>query len=192
MANPSTAPAIEDWRLTSAQDLVALQNQILANRDPDRPEIVVCHGSGCMANGSPRVTEALQAALSEAGIDAKVMPGIKTTGCQGFCSRGPLVLIRPQGLFYQQVRPKDVKEIVERTIMEGEPIERGQVRGTPGHGSMTEHPQVPTFHRPIRHPQRNRTETEGRLSGKPAWLRGKFGGGAGSRTPDTADMSRML
>jgi len=124
MANPGTALKKEDWRLKSPQDLAALQNQILASRDPDRPEIIVCHGSGCMANGSPKVTDALREALSEAGIDARVRPGIKTTGCQGFCSRGPLVLIRPRGLFYQQVKPKDVREIVERSIMAGEPIER--------------------------------------------------------------------
>jgi NADH:ubiquinone oxidoreductase subunit F (NADH-binding)/(2Fe-2S) ferredoxin/Pyruvate/2-oxoacid:ferredoxin oxidoreductase delta subunit len=124
MSNPSTALKREDWRLKSPEDLNALQNQILESRDPNRPEIVVCHGSGCMANGSPKVTDAIRVALSDAGIQAKVMPGIKTTGCQGFCSRGPLVVIRPQGLFYQQVQPKDVQEIVERTIMKGEAIER--------------------------------------------------------------------
>ena len=124
MSDSSMALKIGDWRLKSSEDLTALQNQILESRDPTLPEIVVCHGSGCMANCSPKVTDAIREALSDAGIQAKVMPGIKTTGCQGFCSRGPLVLIRPQGLFYQQVKPKDAKEIVERTIKEGEPIER--------------------------------------------------------------------
>jgi len=124
MPDSTTALKIEDWRLKSAEDLTALQNQILETRDPDRPEIIVCHGSGGMANGSPRVTEAFKAALADAGIQAGVIPGIKTTGCQGFCSRGPLVLIRPQGFFYQQVKPKDAEEIVERTLMKGEPLER--------------------------------------------------------------------
>ena len=124
MANTNSALQRDDWRLNSAEDLTVLQNQILESSDPNLPEIVVCHGSGCMANGSPDVTEAFKSALSEAGISAKVMPGIKTTGCQGFCSRGPLVVIRPQGLFYQQVKPKDVKEIVEQTIQAGKPVER--------------------------------------------------------------------
>ena len=52
------------------------------------------------------------------------MPGIKTTGCHGFCSRGPLVIIRPQGLFYQQVKPKHVEDIVQQTLIEGKPVER--------------------------------------------------------------------
>ena len=124
MSNPITALKLEDWRLKSADDLTALQKQILETRDPNRPEIVVCHGSGCMANGSPKVTDAIKAAIADAGIQAGVMPGIKTTGCQGFCSRGPLVLIRPRGLFYQRVKPKDAEEIVERTLMKGEPIKR--------------------------------------------------------------------
>jgi len=124
MSDPNVAIKTEDWRLSSAEDLSALQKQILEERDPDRPEIVVCHGTGCMANGSARVTDAIKTALAHAGIQAMVRPGIKTTGCQGFCSRGPLVLIRPRGLFYQRVKPKDAKEIIERTIISGEPVDR--------------------------------------------------------------------
>jgi len=124
MPNPTTALKLEEWRLKSAGDLTALQKQILKTRDPNRPEIIVCHGSGCMANGSPGVTDAIKAAIADAGIQAGVRPGIKTTGCQGFCSRGPLVLIRPRGMFYQRVKPKDAAEIVERTLMKGEPIKR--------------------------------------------------------------------
>ncbi len=52
------------------------------------------------------------------------MAGIKTTGCHGFCSRGPLVIIRPAGLFYQQVKPGDAEEIVENSLIGGKPVER--------------------------------------------------------------------
>jgi NADP-reducing hydrogenase subunit HndC len=115
---------IDSCRLISHEDLNVLRQQIIDKIDPDKPEIVVCHGTGCMANGSVMVTETLKTALSSSGIKAKVMPGIKTTGCQGFCSRGPLVLIKPQGLFYQQVKPKDIEEIVQKTIIENKPVER--------------------------------------------------------------------
>ncbi len=124
MSNQGTALNLEDHRLASPEDLNALQQHIQERHDPNRPEIVVCHGTGCIANGSPKLTEAIKAALADAGLKARVMPGIKTTGCQGFCSRGPLVLIRPQGIFYQQVKPADAKEIVEQTLMKGEPVER--------------------------------------------------------------------
>ena len=52
------------------------------------------------------------------------MPQIKTTGCHGFCSRGPLVIIQPQGIFYQKVAPKDCQELVETTLLKNESVER--------------------------------------------------------------------
>ncbi|MFZ1985942.1 MAG: NADH-quinone oxidoreductase subunit NuoF [Desulfatitalea sp.] len=124
MPKPSTALKMDAWRLQSAEDLNTLRQQIIAARDPLRPEIVICHGTGCLANGSNKVAKAFTSALESAGINAKVMPGIKTTGCHGFCSRGPLVIIRPRGLFYQRVKPKDVEEIVQRTLVEGQAVER--------------------------------------------------------------------
>ena len=113
MSSTGTAVKFENRRLGSAEDLDALRDQIVAARDPNRPEIIVCHGTGCMANGSPALTDAIKTALKNAGIQAGVIPGIKTTGCQGFCSRGPLVVVRPQGFFYQRVKPKDAQEIIE-------------------------------------------------------------------------------
>jgi NADH-quinone oxidoreductase subunit F len=110
--------------LRSLDDLNRFRKQILDKRDPHQPEIVVCHGTGCLANGSADVSAAIRSALDASGIDAKVFPGIKTTGCQGFCSHGPLVVIRPQGIFYQKVKPKDAKEIIEKTIVQGDVVKR--------------------------------------------------------------------
>ena len=124
MPDSSTALKIDPWRLQSQADLNALREQIAAGRDPQRAEVVICHGTGCLANGSEKVARAFKAAIAAAGLDAKVVPGIKTTGCHGFCSRGPLVIIRPQGIFYQRVQPKDVQEIVSRTLVEGAAVER--------------------------------------------------------------------
>ena len=124
MSRTGTGLKFENRRLGSAEDLKSLRDEIAAGRDPNRPEIIVCHGTGCMANGSPALTDAIKKALNNAGIEAGVLPGIKTTGCQGFCSRGPLVLVKPKGYFYQRVKPGDAEEIVERTLMQGEVIER--------------------------------------------------------------------
>jgi NADP-reducing hydrogenase subunit HndC len=124
MPSPSTALKTEPTRLRSAEDLNALRDRIIAGRDPQMPEVVVCHGTGCLASGSGKVSKAFRAALEEADVQAKVIPGIKTTGCHGMCSRGPLVVIKPQGLFYQHVQPKDVAEIIQRTLIEGKAVER--------------------------------------------------------------------
>ena len=124
MAQVSTAEKMDRVVIATAEELKRYQQEILAGEDPNRPLVVVCHGTGCIANGSPKVSEALKKAISSRKMEVKVMPGIKTTGCHGFCSRGPLVIIRPAGLFYQQVKPDDAEEIVETSLIGGKPVER--------------------------------------------------------------------
>ncbi|MGA7564432.1 MAG: NAD(P)H-dependent oxidoreductase subunit E [Desulfobaccales bacterium] len=111
-------------RIQSAQDLHAFRDQILSQRDPNQPVVIVCHGTGCLANNSPAVAEALRGAIKAAKITAKVVPQIKTTGCHGFCSRAPVVVVQPAGFFYQNVAPDDAAEIVATTLMEGKPVDR--------------------------------------------------------------------
>ncbi len=111
-------------RIRSAQDLNAFRDQILSQRDPNQPMVIVCHGTGCLANNSPAVAEALRRAIQDAKIKAKVVPQIKTTGCHGFCSRAPVVVVQPAGFFYQNVAPDDAAEIVKTTLMKGKPVER--------------------------------------------------------------------
>jgi NADP-reducing hydrogenase subunit HndC len=124
MAQVSTAFKLNDFRLTSPAALAAYRESILAERDPNRPIIIVCHGTGCRANNSPKVADALRRTVAAAGVEAQIIPEIKETGCHGFCSRGPLVIFHPAGLFYQKVQPEDVEEIVQKTLVEGEPVER--------------------------------------------------------------------
>ena len=124
MAQAQLAEQENDLKIQSIEALDALRKDILSHQDPNRPLLIVCHGTGCLANGSPKVSDALRKAIAKAGFQAKVMPGIKTTGCHGFCSRGPLVIIRPAGLFYQQVKTGDVEEIVNTTLIKGDPVER--------------------------------------------------------------------
>lgn len=120
----STAEKINEVHLQSLEDLEALKEDILAEQDDARPVVIVCHGTGCLATGSPKVADSLREAIKKAEIDAKVVPEIKTTGCYGFCSRGPLVVIQPEGIFYEKVKPEDAQEIVEETLVQGKPVER--------------------------------------------------------------------
>src|SRR4030042_1587570 len=124
MAQESIARKMEDFRLPNPEALAAYRQSILAERDPNRTVIIVCHGTGCIANGSPKVAAALRKSIAAAGLGAQVIPEIKTTGCHGFCSRGPLVILHPDGLFYQKVKESDVEEIVQTTLLEGKPVER--------------------------------------------------------------------
>jgi NADH:ubiquinone oxidoreductase subunit F (NADH-binding)/(2Fe-2S) ferredoxin/Pyruvate/2-oxoacid:ferredoxin oxidoreductase delta subunit len=99
----------------------ARRDKILAEREPSSPAIMVCGGTGCLALASDEVAAAFEKSLSEQGIAARVE--LKTTGCPGFCEQGPLVTIHPERIFYTKVKPKDVEEIISRTILKGEIID---------------------------------------------------------------------
>ncbi len=145
MVQTSIAEAFGPPRLNSIEDLIAYREQILAERDPDRPYIIVCHGTGCQANGSPEVAEALKKAIRSADVKADVIPGIKTTGCHGFCSRGPLVIMHPSGIFYQMVKPRDCEEIVETTLIAGKPVERLLYQDAKTGKYITHHHEIPFY-----------------------------------------------
>ncbi len=110
--------------LTSAADLTEFRKEIVSVYQPDLPTVIVCCGTGCQANGSHEVVEAFHAVLAARGQTVRVVPHIKPTGCHGFCSRGPLVIILPGHIFYEQVKPEDVDDIVEKTIIGGETVPR--------------------------------------------------------------------
>lgn len=85
-------------------------------------EVLVCCGTGCLANGAAAVAEGFAAALEGARVEVKTFT--KRTGCHGFCERGPLVVLRPAGVLYTKVKPRDVAEIVEKSVLGGEVIPR--------------------------------------------------------------------
>ena len=80
--------------------------------------ISLCAGSGCGAYGTAKVHQTLVAELKKQKLDKKV--DIKLSGCHGFCEKGPIMVIHPEGIFYPQVKEKHVPEIVEETIKKGE------------------------------------------------------------------------
>lgn len=85
--------------------------------------ILVCCGTGCLANGSGPVYEAFCRAL-DGNDDIKVETFAKATGCNGLCEKGPLVKIMPDDITYCHVKEEDVPEIVEQTLIQGELIKR--------------------------------------------------------------------
>ena len=109
-------------RLNSAQELEALRKSILDKRDPKRPCIALCVGTGCLAYGCMDILAAFRDEMKKQGLQDKV--DIRATGCPGFCERGALLTIYPQGIFYQRVKIEDVPEIISETIVKGRVIER--------------------------------------------------------------------
>jgi NADH:ubiquinone oxidoreductase subunit F (NADH-binding)/(2Fe-2S) ferredoxin/Pyruvate/2-oxoacid:ferredoxin oxidoreductase delta subunit len=84
---------------------------------PEEKTIFVCQGTGCVSNKSVPVYNALKEEIEKRGIkNVKV----DFTGCHGFCEKGPLVVIEPDGVLYTHVKPHLAGEIVEKHIVKGE------------------------------------------------------------------------
>ena len=109
-------------RVENLAGLAAFRKACQAERDPERTMIAVCTGTGCQAHGCDRIVEGLRRELEQAGLDGKVE--VKTTGCHGYCEKGPLAVIRPEGILYQRVKEKHVADIVTRTIANGEVLDK--------------------------------------------------------------------
>ncbi len=86
--------------------------------------VYVCCGTGCLANNSMEVYKELKKFIEEYEADAEVKTMIKATGCNGLCEKGPLVKIEPDNICYSKVKAKDAEEIVVKTLIQSEIIDR--------------------------------------------------------------------
>ena len=87
--------------------------------------VLVCAGTGCVANGSLKVIEKFK----ELGADVSTLTDydkmtIVPTGCHGFCEQGVLVIIPDKHVTYVKVKESDVEEIFESHIKNDKPVER--------------------------------------------------------------------
>jgi len=104
-------------KLLSPKDLAKLREKIRSDRNANKTVLTVCAGTGCLACGCAAVTKVFREEIAKDHMENEVE--IKTTGCHGFCERGPLVVVQPQGIFYQKVRPADAKLIWDQTVKGG-------------------------------------------------------------------------
>ncbi len=109
-------------KLNSAADLKKLQQFILEKNNPDQISVFICAGTGCCAAGAADVIAAFNNEIEKKSLSDKVE--IKGTGCRGLCERGPLIVLQPKNIFYQQISVKDVPEIVEQSILQDNVIDR--------------------------------------------------------------------
>ena len=87
--------------------------------------VLVCAGTGCVANGSLEVIERFKKLGANVGtLTHHDKMTVVPTGCHGFCEKGVLVVIPDLDVTYVKVKPDDVEEIVESHIKEGKPVER--------------------------------------------------------------------
>lgn len=104
-----------------------------ANPLPQVRRVILCAGTGCMANGAMKVFQRFQQEMAGSGLNVilELRPEagdndvrLSKSGCQGFCQMGPLVSVVPDGILYTRVKAEDVHDIVTQTLHGGEVVER--------------------------------------------------------------------
>ena len=98
------------------------------------PSVLICAGTGCIAGGAMKIHDNFKALCEKRNLPVYVglkhdseeehSLHMKMSGCHGFCEMGPLVHIEPMGLMYVHVKPEDCEEILEKTVLGGEIIDR--------------------------------------------------------------------
>ena len=116
--------------LHNREELQALRKETAEKLHAQKLRILICAGTGCIAGGSKKIYDRMKelAATNDkvsVVFDGEVPhPEIKKRGCHGFCEMGPLMRIEPLGILYIKVKPEDCEEIYEKTVCQGEAIER--------------------------------------------------------------------
>ena len=116
--------------LHNREELQNLRKEAEERLHAAKLRVLVCAGTGCIASGSKEIYDKMKE-LSEGNGQVSVEfggevphPEIRKSGCHGFCEMGPLMRIEPLGILYIKVKVEDCEEIYEKTICQGQPIER--------------------------------------------------------------------
>lgn len=117
-----------------------------------RAHVLVCAGAGCISSGCKEVERNLLAELENHHLSEEVK--VVETGCIGSCDLGPAIVIYPEGVFYQKVKPEDVQLIVEEHLLKGRPVQKllyKQANGEP----VVKYSEINFFNRQLRIALRN-------------------------------------
>jgi len=124
-------------RINTVEELKKIREFAENALEKQKKKVLICAGTGCVAGGSLKIYDKIKKLCEEKGLDVCVelghefhdhkgdnLIGIKKSGCHGFCEMGPLLKIEPDGILYIKVKLEDCEEIVEKTILKDEVIER--------------------------------------------------------------------
>jgi NADH-quinone oxidoreductase subunit F len=87
-----------------------------------RLHLMVCGGTACVSNHSFEIKEALEEEIKKRGLEKEVL--VVTTGCNGFCEAGPLLVVKPDNIFYNRIQIEDVPHLVEEHFLKGRPVKK--------------------------------------------------------------------
>jgi len=87
-----------------------------------RLHLMVCGGTACVSNGAFEIKDALEKEIKKQGLENEVL--VVTTGCNGFCEAGPLLVVKPDNIFYNKIELEDIPFLVEEHFLKGRPVKK--------------------------------------------------------------------
>jgi NADH:ubiquinone oxidoreductase subunit F (NADH-binding)/(2Fe-2S) ferredoxin len=84
--------------------------------------LMLCTGTGCVSNKAFRIRQVLEETLAKHQLQDEI--AVVPTGCNGFCAQGPVMVVQPDGIFYQMLTERDIPELVEEHFLKGRPLRR--------------------------------------------------------------------
>jgi NADH:ubiquinone oxidoreductase subunit F (NADH-binding)/(2Fe-2S) ferredoxin/NAD-dependent dihydropyrimidine dehydrogenase PreA subunit len=115
---------------------------------------MVCAGTSCVENESFKLRDALQTEIIKHGLQNEVK--IVLTGCFGFCTHGPIMVVYPDEIFYQRVTPADVPHLVEEHLVKGRPVEQFLYKPPEEKSPIPTMSEIPFFKHQVLRVLRNR------------------------------------
>jgi NADH:ubiquinone oxidoreductase subunit F (NADH-binding)/(2Fe-2S) ferredoxin len=82
--------------------------------------LMICTGTGCVSTGAFQVKAALEREIAKQGLDQEIQ--VIGTGCNGFCANGPIVVVQPEGIFYERLTEDVIPHLVEEHFLKGRPV----------------------------------------------------------------------
>lgn len=104
------------------EELRRSQQKALETYECYSAALMICTGTACVANRSFSLVDAFKTKLSERGLSDRFL--VVPTGCNGFCAQGPIMVVQPEGIFYQKISANDIDELIESHLLRGKPVER--------------------------------------------------------------------
>jgi NADH:ubiquinone oxidoreductase subunit F (NADH-binding)/(2Fe-2S) ferredoxin/Pyruvate/2-oxoacid:ferredoxin oxidoreductase delta subunit len=109
-------------KIRNQDHLEEIGRKLLEKRETGKRCITVSSGTCGRVSDSQKVVEAIYTAIKNHGVEDKVY--VRVTGCHGFCQVAPILVIYPDGIFYQQVKAKDAEDIITETIQANRVVDR--------------------------------------------------------------------
>ncbi len=85
-----------------------------------RTDALICTCTNCISNGALQIKNALEEEIQKCSLENEIR--IVPTGASGLCVNGPILMVQPEGIFYQTLAIKDIPHLVEEHFLKGRPV----------------------------------------------------------------------